>query len=339
MLTPATLHDSESLLRPSADSSKEALTAAAEVAAAFLENTGQTAKNNAFSVLYALAKQTAERAPDGRPTRFSAINLKAAVAPAAVKDPSGWMSPLWSKLIELEPQWQEGLVDTARTLQLGFVPKLVKENGSPASYFLEAVPVSTESPSGPVAAVPEGGVRYTPEAVGAPAAWLSNALGAGVVRWTSSLRWTIAALLVSMMLTVLAALWLSLYIGAQTTRPLSVGDVTSLLLLAGALAALYQPYRFVDELFTMRIAMAPDALTSLTNHNVTLEVRKAHAKDEVGELAFVRYSAICTKCGGTVDVDRGRQAFPDRLIGRCRRSGSEHVYSFDHVLRIGAPLR
>jgi hypothetical protein len=97
-------------------------------------------------------------------------------------------------------------------------------------------------------------------------------------------------------------------------------------------------HRYIDELFVFRIAMAPDLLTPLSQTNVTLEVRPAAAGDTIGELAFVRYSAACPLCNAAIDVEHGRKAFPDRLVGRCRASGREHVFSFDHVRKIGRRL-
>lgn len=332
---------SETLRRPSQEGAASPLAQAATVVVAYLDNTRQANKNQAFSVLYELATATAARARDGRPTDFTAANLKQGVAPDTQKDPSGWLSPSWSKLIDLEPQWQEGLVDAARRLGLRFIPKLDKQPGSPAHYQLLAVPLPPNE--GRVAEflpdVPEGGVCYTPAAVAAPAGWLGAALKSGVVRWTTKLRWTLVLTIVLGTLVGLLLLWLMFSVGLKQTRPLSLSDLLGFLVAAAATAWVIQLYRFLDDLFTFRIIMAPDALTPLTQTNVTLEVRRASADDTVGELAFVRYSAICPLCDGAIDVESGRKAFPDRLVGRCRRSGREHVFSFDHVLRVGRRLQ
>lgn len=48
-----------------------------------------------------------------------------------------------------------------------------------------------------------------------------------------------------------------------------------------------------------------------------------------------RYTAKCSTCGGVVRVHKGGFAYPGRLVGRCDNSPREHVFSFDHYLRIG----
>jgi len=306
---------------------------------AFLVTTRQERKSQAHEVLAELALRTLERANHGQSTEFTAQNLKAGVAPGVTKDPSGWLSPLWAKLIALEPQWQEGLAETARTLGVEFVPKLGKHPGSPALYYLEAVSVPANAAPLSVTPAPAGGVHYTPEAVAAPAAWLSGALKSGVVRWTTGLRWTLLGGIVVVTLVALALVWLMLYLGMRSTRPLSLADVLGIALGIAVIAGLASPYRFLNELFDLRIVMAPSVLTPISLDNVTLEMRRRDADDEVGELAFVRYTAVCPSCDGQVLVDSGRSEFPSRLIGRCRRSAREHVFSFDHVSRIGVPLR
>lgn len=329
---------SETVRGQSEDITDLPLAQAAAVACAYLTETQQTRKNQAYAVLFELASRTLSQAREGKTTEFLASNLKAGVAPDATKEASGWLSPLWNRLVDDEPQWQEGLTDTARTLGLGFVPKLSKLRGSPSVYSLEAVPVPQGAQSVAVEPTPAGGLRYTAAAVAAPAAWLSGALRTGVVKWTVGLRWTVLGSILAATIAALGMLWLTVTLGLRVTRPLSLGDMTGILIMGGALAALVPVYRFLDDLFDLRIVMAPSFLTSIAQDNVTLEFRRSAPGDDVGELAFVRYTATCPHCGGAVLLHPGRAAFPDRLVGRCMRSAREHVFSFDPVSRVGRPL-
>lgn len=333
------LAQSETVQGPSVDTTSAPLTQAAAVACAYLRETRQTKKSQAFRVLAELAQWTLERNLEGRSTEFTAANLRAGVAPDIAKEASGWLSPLWTRLVELESEWQEGLVETARVMGLAFTPRLSKQDGSPAYYSLEAISLPVDGSQGPVAEIPEGGVRYTPETVAAPAAWLNGALKVGVVRWTFSLRWALLVILLLATFLALGMLWLVFATGLRTTRPLSLADLLGILVAVGLAIGLIPVYRFLDELFDLRIVMAPSALTSFAHEAVTLEVRRRDSEDDVGELAFVRYTAICPLCDATVTIHSGRREFPDRLIGRCHRSGREHIFSFDHVLRVGYPLR
>ena len=329
---------SETLPRPSTDAMDPPLAQAATVACAYLEATRQAHKNQSFEVLAALALSTQTRARAGLSTDFSAVNLKASVAPHAAKEPSSWLSPIWTRLTEIEPQLQEGLIDTARNLGLGFTPRLSKLQGSPSVYSIEAVPLPPATSLEPVAPTPEGGVHYLPETVAAPAAWLSSALQKGVVRLTVGLRWTILGAILMVTFVALGLLWLTFALGLKVTRPLSLADLMGLVGVVGAIVALIPVYRFLDHLFELRIVMAPGFLTSISQDNVTLEFRRSAPGDTIGELAFVRYTSTCPLCGGGILIDSGRAAFPDRLVGRCVRSAREHVFSFDHVSRVGRPL-
>ena len=329
---------SETVLGPSADATDPPLVQAAAAACAYLTATRQTAKNHAYAVLTELASRTFSHAKEGKPTEFLASNLKAGVAPDAAKEASGWLSPLWARLTDDEPQWQEGLVDTARASGLSFVPKLSKRPGSPALYYLEAVPIPENDQPLPIEATPPGGLRYTAAAVTAPAAWLSSALRNGVVKWTVGLRWTLLGGILAVTFAALGLLSLTITAGLRVTRPVSLGDITALLMAAIVCLSLVPVYRFLDDLFDLRIVMAPNFMTSIADDNVTLEFRRSGQGDEVGELAFVRYTSICPRCGGAVDIHSGRAVFPGRLVGRCRRSAREHVFSFDPVSQIGRPL-
>ena len=306
---------------------------------AFLAETRQEHRNQSYELLVVLASRTRDRSLEGRDTSFTALNLKEDVAPGAAKEPSGWISPLWAKLIAAELEWQEGMADVARQRGLAYLPRLVKEPGSPAHYRLEAAPLLESAHRDTPAPVPPGGVHYTPQAVAAPASWLNSALKSGVVRWTVGLRWVFAAGMIVLTLLAVAAIALTFTVGIRATRPPNLADLITLLTLAGLIAVLLPIYRFFDDLFDLRIVMAPEALTPISQANVTLEIRRPSGDDEVGELAFVRYTALCAKCDGAVAVYQGGRDFPGRLVGRCRRSGREHVYSFDHVLRSGLPLR
>ena len=132
------LAQSQTGLRRSVDGLSPPLAQAAEVVCAFLAETRQQHKNKSFELLVVLASRTRDRVLEGLDASFTALNLKEDVAPGAAKEPSGWISPLWAKLVVAEPEWQEGLSDVARRQGLAYLPRLAKEPGSPAHYRLEA---------------------------------------------------------------------------------------------------------------------------------------------------------------------------------------------------------
>ena len=332
------IRQSETVYGPSLDADESPLMQAAKVACAYIKSAQQDRRSKAFDVMHELAVETLKRAEAGKPTEFTAVILQAGVAPNAAKEPSGWLSPLWNRLVSDEPQWAEGLAETARQLGLCFIPKLVKTHGSPAYYSLQPVPITTQAKTVTDTPLPEGGLRYIPASVKAPGAWLSGALGNGIVRWTMGVRITIAGSFALVSFAVIGLVWLRLTLGLRSTQPLTLSDLLGIGLLLGLAWQTIQAHRFLADLFDLRIVLAPSFITPITEDNVTLELRHASADDDVGELAFVRYTATCPICDGNVFIDSGRTAFPDRLVGRCRRAAREHVFSFDPSTRVGRPL-
>ena len=329
---------SEPLPEPSRDAFDPPEAQAAAVVLAYLNNTQLAFRQKAYEVLRELATQTMVRARAGKSTEFTAVNLKAGVAPEAAKEPSAWLSPHWARLLQAEAQWQEGMVQEARRKGLTYVPRLEKQLGSPSIYRILAILIPEEGDCESVSQVPPGGIYYTTESVAAPGGLLSKALRAGSVPWTAATRWSFAATLMAMLLVVLAAGWLLLYVGLRLTRPLSPADLATIGVFAAAATGLIGVFRFFGELFELRIVMAPTLLTPLTKDNVTLELRSS-TSEEAAQLIFARYTSTCLECGGGVELFDGRSEFTGRIVGRCRRSAREHVYSFDHVSKIGRAIR
>lgn len=92
-----------------------------------------------------------------------------------------------------------------------------------------------------------------------------------------------------------------------------------------------------------RIVIASEWMTLFKEKSsVQLELKKVRTDPETGkairELRLVIYSAKCPICEGRVEVEGGGIQFPFRLVGKCIESPREHIFSFDHVTRVGKPL-
>jgi len=311
---------------------------AATVVLAYLQNTKLALRSRAYEVLGELATQTLERLKRGQSADIATLSLKTGVAPDVAKEPSAWLSPHWATLMRAEPGWQEGMADEARRLGIEVVPKLDKSPGNPAYYRILASPIPAQEAVPEVAPVPEGGIYYTAEAVAAPGSWLLKAWRSGVVPWNGLMRWGTFSMVMVGLIATLGAAWLLLNGAARIWRPLSPADLAVLVVFLLALRMVVLAFRFLEQLFDLRLVMAPSLLTPFTVDNVTLELRPS-TDHGPGELIFARYTSTCPICQGTVELFDGGKVFPDRVVGRCRRSGREHVFSFDHVQRIGYPLR
>lgn len=328
---------SETIPRPSQDALPVATMQAAKVVLAYLSNTQLSQRSKAHEVLRELAEQTIERLHSNQSVEITTLNLKAGVAPDAAKEPSGWLSPHWAKLIDAEERWQEGMADEARRLNFKFVPKLEKLPGNPTVYRIAAIPLAEAAGRVDSPGVPEGGVAYTPESIAAPGAWLRKAWKSGVVKWTAGTRWSVAIAGVAGLLLVSLVGWVLLQWAVKANRPVTLADVALFGLFGAVASSVFAFFRFFSELFDMRVVMAPTLLTPLSKDGVTLEIRPSSA-DSKGELFFGRYTSTCPRCGGNIQLFDGGKAFPERIVGRCSRSGREHVFSFDHVLKVGHPL-
>lgn len=326
------------LPRPSEDPTAAPAMQAANVVLAYLESTQLALRSKAHEVLRELAQQTLARLEAGQAVEISTLSLKAGVAPEAAKEPSAWLSPHWAKLLQAEERWQEGMADEARRLGSAFLPKLEKLPGNPTHYRIVPLPLPNATEQVVVPEVPEGGVFYTAESIAPPGAWLRKAWKSGIVRWTPATRWSVASVGLGALIFVALTGWFLLQWAVRAHRPVTLADVATVGLFVAIAGSVLAFFRFFGELFDMRVVMAPTLLTPLSKDSVTLEIRPSTA-DAEGELVFARYTSTCPVCGGHIQLFDGGKAFPERIVGRCGRSGREHVFSFDHVRKVGRPLR
>lgn len=133
----------------------------------------------------------------------------------------------------------------------------------------------------------------------------------------------------------MAALSWTLYFAA---KGVVVGPMTYFALLAVPLSIAWFLSRRWDRLFTDRILVLGMSDVADTDGGVVLDCEQVRE----GRLAIVlrRYVADCPICDAeTVMLARGGVEFPGRIVGRCRNSPREHVFSFDRVTLEGSPLR
>lgn len=121
--------------------------------------------------------------------------------------------------------------------------------------------------------------------------------------------------------------------------PITAKDLQTLLLVSVLGLMVYRFIRPWWQLPLQRLTIASDFMLATNQLYGQLQLVRDRQKKVTGTLSLVRYYAACSHCGGTVELAEGGRNFPSRIIGRCRDSPSEHVYSFDPVTRRGLPLR
>lgn len=180
-------------------------------------------------------------------------------------------------------------------------------------------------------------VRYQMEPV-KPALWIRLTVGSRpfpVKSWRGYVLIGSAALNMAL----IGLIWYWLYASWAKGQPLTTAALAQLGLAVLITGWLWWTSRPVFHLPTQRVTIAGPsylAMSELYGQLRTMPVpgRKLRSR----EFAVVRHWGICPICSAEVDLDSGRAAFPDRLVGRCHDAPLEHVFSFDPVRLIGRPL-
>ncbi|MGC4396513.1 hypothetical protein [Hydrogenophaga sp. T2] len=318
--------------------SESALTQAGKVALTFLEETGQTERNQAVQVFRHMAQIAAERGHELSNIEFETVALKEIVAANTLKGASAWMSPLWKQLEDRQESWGPGLRSTAIQMGYRFTPKLRKLHGSPAKYQLTADPVEIDAGDRHPTPTPDGGIRYTPAAVAAPGAVISAGLRGGVVRHTLPLIVSTSVFVTVAVFLLLFSAWWLVVTGLRSNSPLSTAHVSYTVMWCFVSWVVWRVFKFMSELAELGIVLAPEFLVPFKEDHVTLELQPRDG-NKTGAFAFVRYTATCPQCKGRVLLHDGGEEFKGRIVGRCGNSPREQVFSFDQRLHVGRPMR
>lgn len=91
------------------------------------------------------------------------------------------------------------------------------------------------------------------------------------------------------------------------------------------------------------IAIVSNWMLRISQRTGQVEMHYLDKKDDEGyplrEIRLSIYTAECPVCGGKVFIDNGKNEFKGRLVGKCRKAQTEHLFSFDHVTKKGKLLR
>lgn len=225
-----------------------------------------------------------------------------------------------------------------------WTPRLVVKTGGgrglPSRLSFEFHPAGEADPDGGTTTsdARTTAVRYQMDPA-KPALWLRLMVGSRpfpVQSWRGYVLLGTAAL----NMVLIGLIWLGTYASWTKGHAITTAELAQLglaLLLTASLWWLSKPVR---ELPAQRVTMAGPsflALSELYGQLRTMPAPGGQLKSR--EFSVVRHWGTCPICSAEVDLDSGRAAFPDRLIGRCHDAPLEHVFSFDPVRLIGAPLR
>lgn len=247
----------------------------------------------------------------------------------------------WRDLWDIWDKRKTGVYQRLANEGILFRPRLEKYvgggSGNPSRYLLKFDEIAEDDSQYLTGNVPEGGVRYFTDLIESPG-FLTRVLARGIElsgwRVTAYLSSTTTLLILFLLASLL--LWLEILTAPSANSLIRALSSFAFLLTAGWI--LFRPLR---DLIRDRITLAPAWLQPWDGHDDRLLERLWDNKRAANRLVMTQYSALCPLCddNSKVRVCSGRREFAGRVVGRCSRAPNEHVYTFDHALRIGRPLR
>ncbi len=251
------------------------------------------------------------------------------------------VSKAWKKLEVLWARKEEGLRQRALDKGLAGYPKITKKQGGggghSSRYYLTYKAFSDESQTAPFQASDskDDVVRY----------YLDDLKNPGRVASTLSKGFLLngwrKGIFLSLMLFVITALvLLAWFLLAVILRLDNIGQLV--VILGGGSTIFWVLWKVIGpfvRILDWKVAVAPDWLQPSKGACDRLLIFQREMPEAPNKIILARYNAKCSACHGNLIVKRGGLEFPNRLVGRCEYSPREHVFSFDHFLRIGKPLR
>lgn len=89
----------------------------------------------------------------------------------------------------------------------------------------------------------------------------------------------------------------------------------------------------------MRMMLIQDEMLQDGQYPAVLEKIDDPESDKNALLLVTRYESSCKVCGSKIILRNGGKNWPERLVGTCMSSPTEHVYTFDRFSLVGNPLR
>lgn len=138
---------------------------------------------------------------------------------------------------------------------------------------------------------------------------------------------------------LIGLIWLAMYTSWTRGHAITTATLAQVAIAALVTAGLWWLSGPVRKLPTQRVTIAgPSFLAWSELYGQLRTMSSTGRKLKSREFSVVRHWGICPVCSAEVDLDSGRAAFPDRLVGRCHDAPLEHVFSFDPVRLVGRPL-
>lgn len=127
--------------------------------------------------------------------------------------------------------------------------------------------------------------------------------------------------------------FVSIPLGIYLLKTGNIVSVTASLFFIIFASFIFRPfYKVLDT----AVVKAPEWMLPITESSGLLV---KNITENGKELILTQYKGVCPICSGIVEIVEGKGNEKGRLIGQCERSGREHIYSFDHITKVGFLLR
>jgi hypothetical protein len=197
-------------------------------------------------------------------------------------------------------------------------------------YFLKLEPLADKPEAGKTPALDPRYVQYRVKQLPRPAPWAKPFMALTLVGWRRGVFLAgIFALVIGLGGPIVHALII---------KKMLVWHLYTVSISVIAFYAIRPIYDVIDR----SILKAPEWMYGLSVPSAQLELREIGETDAgrtIRQIRLAVYEGECPICGGRVIIEDGKSEFKGRLIGECSRARAEHIYSFDHMTKIGVPLR
>ena len=320
------------LIKPDADE----VLRVAELTLAELRNTN-AGNLRPVELLEELYSQTRERIENGvapEDAQLTALDWMRLVTSSADSEKAGrYIRDNVRKLNEYLEEHSETIISKLR--DSGCQRRLEVSNtaskggkGNKNYYYLSLTPL--DGTNGAEALTPKGGVRYRVRSLDQPYFWAKPFLQIDVEGL--KILFTLGVVLAPILGVIL--LFKVIFSGGGFLV------ITVLMMICMLLFSIARPF---NGMLDYQIVNAPIWLYNLRTLSAQFELvatgRFRQSGRPVKSIRLVIYEGECGVCHAPLEIVEGKREFKTRLIGRCTRAGGEHIYSFDHVTKVGVPLR
>ncbi len=302
---------------------------------------------NPYSILYFLSNQTLAHIEENKHIRFSSAEIAKSVAKVK-SEPSAWISQNWKKInSDLKQKYEKSLSEFALSRGLNKYPWVAKIDstggaGVQAQYHIVGLEIDTSivAKSDNLFADEPYDIQYVAVQNLKPSylarfIFNNNDTAIGWRKWL-----LVFTPLAQIILYLLFALVFILAFDKKS-HPINTQDLVYLMFVYLAYRGCKYTYQRSSIFFDDRLIMASDHLLGFKEANVVQEI--VTVNDAEGEFLYkkvqlVKYVSVCKVCGSQVVLEKGEPSFLRRIVGRCKESPREHVYSFDRVTKKGLRL-